>query len=118
MTLGRLELVASLDVFEVAGPMSGEAGVEELHCVVPTATTDAAVQRLQGFASPASLSIADRGGLVAVCRARVPPRGQSSPRRVRAALESVDVQLPNERAQVVMLEVEWEYVLRSRGRDG
>eukprot|EP00964_Phaeocystis_antarctica_P124183 scaffold87870_cov60-Phaeocystis_antarctica.AAC.2 len=98
--------------------MSGEAGVKELHCVVTTATTDAAVQRLQRFANPASLSAADRGGLVAGVPCPSDPRGQSSPRRVRAALESVDVQLPNERAQIVMFEVEREHVLCRRGRDG
>ena len=34
-SLLHLKLVAPLDVLEVAGPMSGETGVEELHRVIP-----------------------------------------------------------------------------------
>eukprot|EP00964_Phaeocystis_antarctica_P157789 scaffold128144_cov36-Phaeocystis_antarctica.AAC.1 len=56
--------------------MSGEAGVEELHCVVPTATTDAACRVLRTL-----LVIGHRPGRVGRRCAvpECPPAGKAHP---------------------------------------
>jgi hypothetical protein len=108
-----LRLVAAFDLLEVAHAITRKHRVLELHCSVASAGTRHRRRRQSRCVWHKSVVCGVR-----VCVAQVGGlrRAPHAPGCVGHALEAVDVKLPDEGAQVVVLEVQRQHVLRPPAR--